>query len=274
MLLTGKRLLEDINAFDCRKEGLAFWWLGQHSFILKVAGRILYIDPFLSDHGKRLVPPLLDPGEITNADLVLGTHDHRDHIDREIWPALAAASPQSLFVVPEAKRPELIEALQIPATRFRGIDAMDSIEIAGITISAVPAAHENLEPCPVTGRYSFLGYVIEADGWTVYHPGDTCRYEGMPGILSHWRFDVAFLPINGRDGERFARNCIGNMTFQEAVDLAGEIRPGLTVPTHFDMFAGNREDPKKFVDYAKAKYPKLSVRICRYGERVVPEKGI
>jgi L-ascorbate metabolism protein UlaG (beta-lactamase superfamily) len=269
-MLTGIRLIEDVNRFECRNGHAAFWWLGQHSFIFKAAERTVYIDPFLSDHGKRLVPPLLDPDEITNADLILGTHDHRDHIDREIWPALAVASPQARFVVPEAKRIELLDALKLSPERLSGIDALETRDIIpGISLSAVPAAHERLEPCPKTGRYSFLGYVIQADKWTLYHSGDTCRYEGMIGFLSRWRFDVAFLPINGRDGERLSRNCLGNMTFQEAVDLAGELRPGLTVPTHFDMFAGNREDPKKFIDYAKVKYPELAVRICRYGERVV-----
>jgi L-ascorbate metabolism protein UlaG (beta-lactamase superfamily) len=55
--------------------------------------------------------------------------------------------------------------------------------------------------------------------------------------------DAALLPINGRDGARYRRNCIGNMTFQEAADLAGELHPRLVIPGHWDMFADNPGDP-------------------------------
>ena len=41
----------------------------------------------------------------------------------------------------------------------------------------------------------------------------------------------------------------------EAADLAGELRPGLAIPGHWDMFAGNTGDPDAFMDYIDAKYP-------------------
>ena len=58
------------------------------------------------------------------------------------------------------------------------------------------------------------------------------------------------------------------MTYQEAVDLAGAIHPRVVVPTHYDMFAGNLEDPKLFVDYLNVKFPDLTAHVCRYGEKV------
>jgi L-ascorbate metabolism protein UlaG (beta-lactamase superfamily) len=36
------------------------------------------------------IAPLVQPGEVTNATVVLGSHDHADHIDREAWPGIAA----------------------------------------------------------------------------------------------------------------------------------------------------------------------------------------
>ena len=57
-----------------------------------------------------------------------------------------------------------------------------------------------------------------------------------------------FLPINGRDAGRFRRNCLGNMTYQEAGDLAGELAPGWVVPCHYDMFAHNSEEVGRFLD--------------------------
>jgi len=66
---------------------------------------------------------------------------------------------------------------------------------------------------------------------------------------------------------------IGNMTYQEAADLAGALSPRLVIPAHYDMFANNPGDPQAFADYVRAKYPDLSVKICDYGERIlVPAK--
>jgi hypothetical protein len=48
------------------------------------------------------VPPPLTPEEVTSATLILGTHDHADHIDRAAWSGMAKASPEAVFVVPDA----------------------------------------------------------------------------------------------------------------------------------------------------------------------------
>lgn len=140
-------------------------------------------------------------------------------------------------------------------------------------MTAVPAAHEFLDEDPATGLHPYLGYIIEGGGFRLYHAGDTCLYEGMQARLRQWPLDLALLPINGRDAKRLAANCIGNMTYQEAADLAGAVRPGLTVPTHFDMFATNSEDPQLFVDYMRVKYPRLATCIPRHGQRNITARS-
>jgi L-ascorbate metabolism protein UlaG (beta-lactamase superfamily) len=64
------------------------------------------------------------------------------------------------------------------------------------------------------------------------------------------------------------------MTFQEAADLAGDIRPGLTVPAHFDMFAMNSVDPHLFADYMAVKHSKVRTLIPDYGQTVIVERSL
>jgi L-ascorbate metabolism protein UlaG (beta-lactamase superfamily) len=267
--LTGPALIHDIDTCTVPPGQCAFWWLGQHSFVVKLGNTVIYLDPYLSPDASRRVPPLLRPQEVTNATAIFGTHDHGDHIDRPIWPALAAASPQAVFVVPELLRASLIRDLALPRERVIGVDPRFPAVAAGIQIAAVPAAHELLDPDPATGLYPCLGYILTIDGFTIYHAGDTCIYEGMQALLRQWRIDLAFLPINGRDAQRLAANCIGNMTYQEAVDLAGALRPGMVVPTHFEMFASNSENPQLFADYLHVKYPGLRCLIPVHGQRTI-----
>jgi L-ascorbate 6-phosphate lactonase len=73
---------------------------------------------------------------------------------------------------------------------------------------------------------------------------------------------------------RYKAGILGNMTFQEAGDLAGAVHPRLTVPTHYDMFDGNLEDVTKFTDYMTVKYPRLKTHVCGYGLRTFSSNSI
>jgi len=268
-MLTGKALIADLNACTLPNGQAALWWCGQQSWILKLGGQVVYLDPFLTPLPSRLVPPLLTPADITNAALITGTHDHLDHIDRNMWPGIAAASPTATFVVPDLLRKRLAAEIPMPEARLAGVNDGGSVHLAGLTITGVAAAHEFLDRDAATGRYPHLSYVIEGHGCTIFHAGDACLYEGLVTKLSRWHFDVMLLPINGRDAQRYRSGCIGNMTYQEAADLAGTLKPGLVMPAHFDMFASNPGDPEAFADYVRAKYPAQAVAIPRHTERRV-----
>ena len=115
-MLTGQPLIDEVNATVLGPSECAFWWLGQLSYILKLADKVLYLDPYLSPSKARTTPPLLSPKEVTNAAVITGSHDHGDHIDRPVWPALAAASPHAKFVVPALIAPKLAAALRFRRT--------------------------------------------------------------------------------------------------------------------------------------------------------------
>ena len=236
--------------------------IGQHGFIFRIADKIIAIDPYLTASEKRLIPPFVHAAEFENVDIILGTHDHGDHIDRPSLAVMAAASQEAVFVFPQAVKSSISE---IPQTKIIGINADESIEIKGVKITAIASAHEFLD-CTSDGLYPYLGYVIEYGGRTVYHSGDCCIYEGLQSKLGKWHFDLIMLPINGRDAERYLRNCIGNMTYQEAVDLAGAIDAEMVWPCHYDMFAGNLEDPELFKAYFNAKYPRRKTEFPPTGE--------
>ncbi|MGC8561340.1 MAG: MBL fold metallo-hydrolase [Phycisphaerae bacterium] len=267
------RLRGLIRDFQPPRGMVALWWLGQSGFVIKLAGKIIYLDVFFTPVPIRVVPPLLTAVQVDHADIICGTHDHLDHIDRPSWPALAKASPAAIFVVPELVRRSLIRDLGIPAGRLVGVDEKEPARIGPITIFAMPASHEFLDRDPKTGLHPFLGYVIQADGWTIYHAGDTCVYEGIHDKLRRFKPDVMLLPINGRDGRRLKSGCIGNMTFQEAVDLAGNIAPGLVAPIHYDMFKFNAQDPKHFMEYLRVKYPAQHGIIFKRGKLTLLKKS-
>lgn len=271
--LAGEALIADIERTTTGPRQAALWWLGQHSFVVKAGAQIVYHDPFLTPMPERLVPPLLTPAQLAHADVICGSHDHGDHIDRPVWPELARTAGRAQFLLPDLLRARISEELSIPLSRLTGLDDGVSVNVGGMRITGIAAAHEMLDRDATSGRYPYLGFVFEANGCSWYHAGDTCWYEGLQTRLRHWRFDFMLLPINGRDANRLASGIIGNMTYQEAADLAGPLAPQCVIPSHYEMFAANRGDPVAFRDYMAVKYPHVPTHICRHGERVLLGRG-
>lgn len=254
--------MQTISAESILREAVPFgsvaiWPLGQMGCVIKLGQDILLLDAYLSNSAKRLVPPVLPLNEIKFAGLVAGSHDHSDHIDRPVWKQLAAENPDLEFLAPEAVKGSLVGEI-VPPERLHTLSDGQWMQYGNTKISAIPSAHEFLDRNLQTGLYPYLGYCLEGNGVKIYHSGDSCRYEGMLGKIREFAPDLIFLPINGRDATRLKRNCIGNMTWQEAADLAGEIGPKLTIPGHFDMFAGNLGPVDDFVEYFQFKYPLLT----------------
>lgn len=267
---TGIDLINEVDKCVVKNGNIAFWWLGQLGYVMKLGEVVIYIDAFLAERPDRIIPPLLKPEEIVNADFIFGSHDHADHIDRKVWYELSLSSPKAKFVVPKLLLKGLSEDLSIPENRFIGLDDGTSVLEKDIKITGLAAAHEFLNQDSKTGSFPYLGFVIEGNGCSIYHSGDTCIYEGLHSKLRKWdKLDVMFIPINGRDAKRYSKNIIGNMTYQEAVDLAGTINPGMVVPGHYEMFSSNSEDPSLFSDYLNVKYPKVKYWIGKHGEMVL-----
>lgn len=256
-------LIKEIAEVKVAEGKLRFWWLGQQSWVIKSGGVTIFIDPYLTPKEKRRTQPFFTPEEMTCADLILGTHDHSDHIDRPSIGAMMQASPKAKLVVPQYPASTLPEN-GVPRERMLPMDDGVILEVCGVRITALKARHEAFDYTRQFG-FPYLQYVIEINGKTVYTAGDTLLYDGMLSRLKMWRIDLAFVPINGRDATRFARGCMGNMTWQEAADFCGELNPSLCCPAHYEMFADNAQDPKPFVDYCKVKYPELNYWVSTPG---------
>jgi L-ascorbate 6-phosphate lactonase len=242
-------ILEALERYDVRQRSVVLVWFGQASAALRLGGMTVLIDPFLSPHPERLVPPPFAAEEARGVDLVLITHDHLDHLDEIALPAIAAASPNATVVVPEDVAARVVK-LGVERARVRGLPPDGRTEVGAVTVDAVPACH-GVEMADAYRLGPFLGYVVSAGGARVYHAGDTVLFNGLAERLRELRVHLALLPINGRDAEREALGIVGNMNAREAAQLAHEIGADAAVPLHWDMFASNPGDPAAFVAAAQ-----------------------
>ena len=262
---------------------VALWFLGQSSVAIKTSQGILYIDPYFSDYvecvtrrqGEPIVrryPSLLDPAAVSNASLVLITHDHEDHLDLDTLPALAKASAEARFVLP-GRSARMLGDAGIPSRRMLVPPPWEAVTpVAGVSVTALPAAHEAVEDEPGLG-HRFFSYFIDAEGVGIFHSGDTIVHAALVEWLRAHHVDLGLVAINGRDFFRAQKGIVGNMTYREAADLAALVRFEVTIPIHYDLFDANGEDPGFFVEYLYRRYPERSVFVPGRGAHIIYTAG-
>jgi len=233
-------LAKNIRETSAKSGELAIFWLGGAGFAFKTAGgKIVYVDPYLSDaldrfySWKRLPtsPIPLAPGEVV-ADLVLTTHAHEDHLDPDAIPGMAAAS-QAIFAGPTM----CVQALQewnIAAERVVEINRGESQTLAGVPVSAVFAHRASPAGAQTPDA---VGYVLDLEGVVVYHTGDSLYHPDLQAVKAR-KPDILVVCINGQ---------YGNMDPAEAARLTREIEPGVVIPMHWGLVAENTADPADFV---------------------------
>lgn len=251
--------------------GLHVWWLGQSGFLISYEGARLLLDPYLSDSltakyagsetpHERMTERVVDPRELRGIAGVLASHHHTDHLDGETLRAVLTASPAAVLVVPAPHRELAADRAGLADGRIVGLDDGALVEVGAFRIEGVPAAHERIERDD-EGRMVYLGYVVSAGPFRVYHAGDTVPYDGMPARIGP--VDLALLPINGRDSRR---GVAGNMSGTEAAALAAALPARFAVPCHFEMFEFNTASPRDFLAACDAAGVR-AVRL-RAGERL------
>ena len=266
-------LLADITAARSQLDTLHLWWLGQSGYLIQWQGQHLLLDPYLSDsltqkyadtakpHVLMTAIPLL-PQRLDFIDVVTSSHNHTDHLDGETLGPLLQANPALTVVVSAANVAFAAQRLGVSPARLTPVTLDTPVTVGLFTLHAVPAAHETFEQ-DGAGHHKFIGLVVQAGPWTLYHSGDTLWYDGMEETLRAWPIDLALLPINGRDPKR---GVAGNLSGSEAAQIAKKINAGLVIPCHYDMFTFNTVSTAEFV--RAAQILQQPYRVLQCGERL------
>ncbi|MCL1851069.1 MAG: MBL fold metallo-hydrolase [Bacteroidetes bacterium] len=176
----------------------------QHaSFYLTFDGLTIYADPVKYEG--------VDYSTLPKADIILITHDHYDHLDKE---AVSDIMTPTTVIYGSKYALEVIKTGIVlrngEKSSFKNI----------ITIEAVPAYNttEGRESYHPKGRDN--GYIITLGGSRIYIPGDC---EDMPEMKQFKPIDVAFFPINQPY----------TMTVEQAINAAKIIKPKILYPIHY-----------------------------------------
>lgn len=198
------------------------------SVVLDEGTRLLF-DPFISQN------PLADiSAEDVETDYILITHGHDDHIGDMV--SIAKKNNATVIALPEV----------CTYAASKGIENTHGMNIGGgydFPFGRVKFTHaQHSSGYQENGQMIYMGepagILLQAEGKTIYHAGDTADYSDLSLLGEQYDIDVAFLPI----GDNFT------MGPEDALRAANRLKAKTVVPIHYNTFPQIKQDPQKFVE--------------------------
>jgi L-ascorbate metabolism protein UlaG (beta-lactamase superfamily) len=199
----------------------------------------LFIDPWLE--GNPMAPVMAS--DIKKADIVCVTHDHEDHLGNAV--EICKRTGATFVGIYELS----VYAEENGVKDVVGINIGGTVDVKGISISMVQAFHSSTRGAPT-------GFVVKAEGKTIYHTGDTGLFGDMGLIGEIHRPDVALIPI----GDYYT------MGAREAAEAVKLIRPAVVIPMHYKTFPVLSQSAEGFIKIVREKAPEVKVVALKPGE--------
>lgn len=179
-------------------------FIGHGTLMLSFGDTVIHVDPWSK---------LVDYSKLPKADIILITHEHRDHLDTD---AIAALKKEGTTVVVNSTTGDMVPGSTVMKNGEEKV-------VKGLKVEAVPAynvVHMRSGGKPFHPKGGGNGYVITFGDKRVYVAGDT---ENIPEMKSMADIHIAFLPMN----------LPYTMTPEMAADAAKAIKPKILYPYHF-----------------------------------------
>lgn len=244
---------------------LALTWIGHASFLVQFNDLNVLIDPNFANWLfllKRLRRSGLKLADLPPIDLVLLTHAHFDHFHK---PSIRKLPHPKIGVMPWGMG-ELAKGLGF--SRIIELQWWESFSHGDWKVTLTPCKHWGARTLHDHHR-GYGGFVLEHQGRTVYHAGDSAYFDGFKEIGQRLAPEIALLPIGAYYPESF-RNV--HMGPDDAMEVFHDVKAKWFVPMHYGTFKLSFEEmdepPRWLRDLSRKNGTAHQVRILDEG---VPE---
>jgi len=269
----GDWLPREIEAAE--PDGIAVWYLGCNGFAVMAGdGTTLFIDPYvgLGDPPRtlRMIPVPFDPEDVADADAVLATHEHTDHVHGPSQAPILEATGAPLYAPDDSLDVALDDEdwqadYDIADDQFVEVAEGDEFEVGEVSIT-VEVAQDADATHPVS-------YVIEYEGATFFHGGDTKPSDEFERVGDEYDIDLGVLAFGtvGNVPDKETGEPIRTKWYNDenqAIKAASDLQFDRFLPSHWDMWKGLTADPKVLHHHAKSFESPGSLEIVEIGDRV------
>jgi L-ascorbate metabolism protein UlaG (beta-lactamase superfamily) len=249
---------------------VAITFIGHATFLIRTATCTLLTDPVFTSHAgpfgrfgpRRVRPPGIARSALPPIDVVLVSHNHYDHMQPSSLRSFRGAS----FVAP------LGVGRYLPSSTHE-LDWWGTVRRGSAEITCVPAQHFSARTPWDRNRTLWGGFVVRADGASVYFAADSGYSPQFAEIGARCPgIDVALLPIGAYEPRWFMTPA--HMNPDEAVRAHLDVRARVSVGMHFGTFQLTDEpidEPLRALARARADHgvPAESFRTLDFGETAV-----
>jgi len=199
-------------------------WHGHSAFAITSNQKTILVDPWFDGN-----PSAKAAAANIEADLILVTHDHDDHVGQALDICKRTGATLGCIVELAAK----LKAKGLPGSQILngiGFNIGGTVTHEGISVTMTQAHHSCASGVPV-------GFIIRLeDGYTVYHAGDTGVFSSMALWGKLYKIDLALLPIGG----------VFTMDPAQAALAAMMLRCKKVLPMHWGTFPALEQNVDAF----------------------------
>jgi len=192
-------------------------YYGHSAFMLQTNGTNILVDPFIS--GNPHTEGVITADQL-NPDIILLTHAHGDHFGDTVDIARRSGA----LVVANAEIAQYLSERHEHGN-VRGMNTGGSWSFDWGRVTMTDARHSSSFPDGTYGGNP-NGFVVQAEGRTVYAMGDTSPFAEMAWIAEDFEIDLALIPIG---------DCY-TMGPEMSVRAANLTKASRFVPIHFNTF--------------------------------------
>ncbi|PHP67627.1 hypothetical protein CSC94_07975 [Zhengella mangrovi] len=222
-------------------------WLGQSSFLIRLAGKVILTDPMFSEtlelhlplKPQRLADPPPNANRLRRVDVILISHLDHDHFDMPTLQQLAARFPDALLLMPQGTE---TFARKTGFRKVKTVPVWDTRRLGGLKLTALPAAHFGRRDVVGLARTKAIGWAIRGGTHNIYFSGDTGYSSIFRQIRQRQgRFDIALVTIGSWKPERVFAGI--HMNPDDALQAASTLGARLAIGHHWGTFNFGRESP-------------------------------
>jgi len=209
---------------------VAITFVGHATVMITTPGSRILVDPYLENSlfgVRRAKAAGIAPEDLSDVDLVLVTHAHRDHLSRRSLARVRGSAP--VIVPPDCgrlvRRAGLLKIEELePGRGYRSSD---------VEVTAVPVRHSGARGFGDSAHRGACGYVVRTPRHSIYIAGDTGYFSGFVEIGRRFRPDVVLLPIAGYEPAAFREE---HMSPLDAVYAFEDLGARVMIPTSYGSF--------------------------------------
>ena len=221
-------------------------WLGHASFLIRIDGKVILTDPFLSEYAspvtvgpKRYVEPGIAPEQLPPIDLLLISHNHYDHLDRRTLARLP--HPERITaIVPVGLADSLRE---FGFKEIRELTWGEATAFETLDVTAVPAIHFSGRGLFDKNKSLWAGFILSGRTARIYFAGDTGYHDRVFKRIREvfGPMDVALVPIGAYEPGNLMSDI--HVDPEQAVSLGRDLGAKTLVAMHWGTIVLASEPP-------------------------------